>query len=169
MNAVKRGRFISPTKNAELLLFNRIQTVKYLRVYGIYLVKGWPHLLKSSNYTYKTAATPFFIVLELSVTQLQNSSLFLFKSHALSFFLQVQHYFGPFAKILSWSKIIWTWTTNKNQKVNFDIDQNYLDLPKILLTLGSSCVPSVATLSVYFPTNNICHHQKTVKCQRNSL
>ena len=72
MNAVKRGRFISPTKNAELLLFNRIQTVKYLRVNTvIYLVKGWPQLLKSSNYyTYKTAATPFFIVLELSVTQL---------------------------------------------------------------------------------------------------
>ena len=122
MNAVKRGRFISPTKNAELLLFNRIQTVKYLRVYGIYLVKDWPQLLKRSNYTYKTAATPFFIVFELSVTQLQNSSLFLFKSHALSFFLQVQHYY-----------LFWTFCKD------FELEQNHLDMdhkPKSLYYKG---------------------------------
>ena len=177
MNAVKRGRFISPTKNAELLLFNRIQTVKYLRVYGIYLVKGWPQLLKSSNYTYKTAATPFFIVLELSVTQLQNSTLYLPIQISCPVLLST----GP--------TLFWTFCKDFELEQNhldmdhkpkssyyseksiliFDIDQNYLDQPKIFLTLGSSCVPSVATLFVYFPTNNICHHQKTVKCQRNSL
>ena len=175
MNAVKRGRFISPTKNAELLLFNRIQTVKYLRVYGIYLVKEWPQLLKSSNYTYKTAATPFFIVLELSVTQLQNSIVCttvvctysnlmpcpsFYRSSIILDLLQRAKSFGhgPQTKIIILKR-----------KVNFDIDQNYLDQPKIFLTLGSSCVPSVTTLSVYFPHKQHLSSSKTVKCQRNSL
>ena len=141
-------------------------------------MKGWPQLLKSSNYTYKTAATPFFIVLELSVTQLQNSIVCttvvctysnlmpcpsFYRSSIILDLLQRAKSFGhgPQTKIIILKR-----------KVNFDIDQNHLDQPKIFLTLGSSCVPSVATLSVYFPhkqhlsssKNGKMSKELTVKC-----